>query len=55
MSLEQFDLVWDFQPLRLAFVGSVSRLAQQVNRTDELVGTCLLPAPRPVRRVAYCQ
>lgn len=28
---DQFDLVLEFQPLRLAFVSLVNRLAQQVN------------------------
>jgi Ethanolamine utilization protein EutJ (predicted chaperonin) len=32
MSPDQFDLVWEFQRLRLAFVSLVSRLAQQVNQ-----------------------
>jgi Ethanolamine utilization protein EutJ (predicted chaperonin) len=31
MSPDQFDLVWEFQPLRLAFVSLVRRLTQQVN------------------------
>jgi hypothetical protein len=32
MSPGQFDVVWEFQHLRLAFVSSESRLAQQVNQ-----------------------
>jgi hypothetical protein len=53
MSPDQFDLVWEIQPLWLVFFSLVSRLAQQANpQAGRNLSSSSTPA---VRRVVYCQ